>query len=150
MDPVLTEHFTLEELTISQEAARRGISNEPSAEQIGNLRGLCVYVLEPLRVALGRPVIVSSGYRSPAVNALVGGSATSEHMKGLAADITVPGMTPVEVCRKIVELKLPCRQIISELGRWTHVSLSKTPEVKPEVLTAKLVAGKVQYAKGLT
>lgn len=151
MDTVLklSDHFDLAELTISQEAARRGIANEPNAAQIGNLRGLCAYILEPLRVAVGKPVIVSSGFRSPAVNALVGGAPSSDHLRGLAADITIPGMTPLQVCQKITELKLPARQVIHEFSRWTHVSLSKDPDKAPELLTASLVGGKVTYSKGL-
>lgn len=145
----LSEHFTLDELTISQEAARCGEPNEPNAAQIGNLRGLCAYILEPLRIAVGKPVIVSSGFRSVAVNAIVKGSRFSDHMQGLAADITIPGMTPLQVCQKITELKLPARQIICEFGRWTHVSLSKDPANPPELLTASLVGGKVTYSKGL-
>lgn len=145
----LSPHFDLDEMTISQEAARRGLPNDPNAAQIGNLRGLCAYILEPLRIAVGRPVIVSSGFRSVAVNALVGGSKSSDHMAGLAADITVPGMTPLDVCQKITELKLPARQIIAEFGRWTHVSLSKAPDKPPELLTASRVGGKVAYSKGL-
>lgn len=150
MDSVLSlsEHFTLAEMTISQAAARRGLPNDPNAEQIENLRALCQHILEPLRAAVGRPVIVSSGFRSHVVNTMAGGSKKSDHRHGLAADITIPGMTPLDVCRKIVELKLPAKQIIHEFGRWTHVSLSRTLS-SPELLTAALDGGKVTYSKGL-
>lgn len=145
----LADHFDLSEMILSQEASRRGIANEPNNQQIGNLRGLCAYILEPLRLSVGRPIIVSSGFRSAAVNALVGGSKTSDHMAGLAADITIPGMDPIEVCWKIAELKLPAKQIIHEFRRWTHVSLSKSPAIPPELLTAMYVGGRAQYSKGL-
>lgn len=145
----LSEHFTLGELTISQEAARRGIDNTPTAEQIGNLRGVCVYILEPLRLAYNRPVVVSSGFRSSAVNKLIGGAKKSDHMAGMAADFTVPGVSTIDVCQRLMVLGLPCKQIINEFGQWVHVSLSKDPSKPAELLTASRVNGVVTYSKGL-
>src|SRR5690606_11146330 len=78
--------------------------------------------LDPLREAIGRPVNVSSGFRNEAVNRLVGGSKTSQHRFGEAADINVPGMSVTEVIAKIKELKLPFDQVIDEFGSWVHVS----------------------------
>ena len=91
----LSEHFELAEFLVSETAARRGISNEPTPEVIENLRRLCQSVLEPLRVKLARPVVITSGYRSLALNRAVGGSPTSHHMQGRAADLIVPGMSPL-------------------------------------------------------
>ena len=72
----LSEHFELVEFLVSETAARQGIANEPTPEVIDNLRRLCESVLEPLRVKIGRPVVITSGYRSPALNRAVGGSPT--------------------------------------------------------------------------
>lgn len=145
----LSEHFTLGELTISQEAARRGIDNTPNAEQVGNLRGLCVYVLEPLRLAYNRPVVISSGFRSSAVNKLICGAKKSDHLAGLAADFTVPGISVIDVCHRLMVLGLPCKQVINEFGQWIHVSLQKDPSKPAELLTAARVNGVVTYSKGL-
>jgi zinc D-Ala-D-Ala carboxypeptidase len=146
----LTRHFTLEELTLSQDAARYGIDNEPGTEEVAQLRRLCQMVLEPLRIALDRPIVVSSGYRCPEVNAMVGGAKRSHHVQGRAADITVPGITPLEVCQTIVALDLPFDQTIHEFGRWCHVSVALDPENSPQqTLTAMRQLGKTVYAAGL-
>ena len=79
----LTPHFTLNELTVN----KTGLSNVPTAGDIDNLLKLCLDVLEPIREAVGTPIIVTSGYRSPAVNRAVGGVGTSQLLKGEAADI---------------------------------------------------------------
>ena len=144
----LSPNFTLAEMVVSQEAVRRGISNAPLQEHILNLQKLCNTVLEPLRAKIGKPIIVNSGFRSPEVNVLVGGSATSDHCHGRAADIVVPGMTPLQVCRVIATINLPFKQVIHEFEAWTHVSIGPPP--KMEMLTAKRIDGKTVYTKGLT
>ena len=144
----LSEHFELAEFLVSETAARRGIANEPTPEIIDNLRRLCQLVLEPLRVKLARPVVITSGYRSLALNRAVGGSPTSHHMQGRAADIIVPGMTPLAVCQTANQLKLPCVQIIHEFGRWAHLSVPASNE-RTQLLTAKLAQGKTVYEPGL-
>jgi hypothetical protein len=144
----LSEHFELAEFLVSETAARRGIANEPKAEIIESLRRLCQLVLEPLRVSLKSPVVITSGYRSLALNRYVGGSPTSHHMQGRAADLIVPGMTPLAVCQAAHQLKLPCVQIIHEFGRWTHLSVAISNE-RTQLLTAKLVQGKTIYEAGL-
>lgn len=83
----LSRHFTLEEMTRSDYAASHNLKNEPSDEQKVNLAFLCLNTLEPLREAWGAPIVVTSGFRAPAVNKGVGGSPTSQHMQGMAADI---------------------------------------------------------------
>ena len=85
-----TPHFELKEFTESATARRHGIANEPPFEAVENLKALCVFTLEPLREELGSPLIITSGYRSKAVNDLITHhSSTSQHMKGQAADFYV-------------------------------------------------------------
>ena len=145
----LSNHFELNELLVSELAKRRGIANDPTPEVIENLRRLCQLVLEPLRVKLARPVVITSGYRSTALNTAVGGSPTSHHVQGRAADVIVPGLTPLFVCQTVQQMKLPCVQIIHEFGRWAHLSVGQ-PGTVPELLTASLVAGKTLYTRGLS
>lgn len=143
----MTPHFTLDELTFSQTAVRKSIENKPDKAQTENLRQLCLNVLEPLREALERPIIISSGYRSPRLNKAIGGSARSQHCKGEAADIVVPGMDAKDVALKIVELGLPVDQLILEGGRWVHVSYSSRN--RGEVLTAHFGPQGTQYFQGI-
>lgn len=144
----LSEHFELAEFLVSETAARRGIANEPTPEVIENLRRLCQLVLQPLRIKLARPVVITSGYRSPALNRAVGGSPASHHMQGRAADIIVPGMTPLTVCQTAQQMKLPCVQIIHEFGRWAHLAVAVSNE-RTQLLTAKRTQGKTVYEPGL-
>ena len=98
----LSRFFTLAELTHSDTATREGIANEPPAAQIDALRALCGAVLDPLREAVGRPVRITSGYRGPALNARIGGSATSQHSLCEAADLQVPGLDVLEVFKTVI------------------------------------------------
>ena len=86
----LTEHFKLSEFTNSSTATARGIDNTPNEQQIANLKRICEEILEPLRAFAGQPIIIGSGYRSPALNKAVGGVKNSQHMTGEAADIHLP------------------------------------------------------------
>ena len=87
----LSPHFRLEEFVRSETATKHGIVNEPPSEAVEALRKLCVGTLEPLREALGSPIIITSGYRCKALNELVvHHSRTSQHMKGQAADFYIP------------------------------------------------------------
>ena len=138
----LTEHFTLEEMIVSEYAARNGIKNTPSATAVQNLILLCQNVLEPLRQIVQKPVIITSGYRSKKVNEAIGGSSTSQHMKGQAADFIVIGLTLDEVFT-IVAGQLPFDQLIQEFGQWIHASY-KEP-LRKEKLLAKHVNGKTKY-----
>lgn len=146
----LSENFTLDELTVSQTAARAGFSNTPGQIEANNLKRLCEDVLQPLRDALNKSIHISSGYRCYALNSMVGGAKDSAHTHGCAADITVEGMTPYEVASAIIDLHLPFEQVIQEFGQWCHVSvpeLGKLP--KREVLTASKAFGKTIYNLGL-
>lgn len=142
----LTAHFTLEELTRSEIALRRGLSNGPSAEIVERLTKTAVG-LEQIRALLRVPLHISSGYRSPEVNAALGGSATSQHMKGEAADFIAPDFGgPREVCLAILASNIPFDQLIFE-GTWVHISFSETP--RHSVLTAHFEGGKARYTQGI-
>jgi hypothetical protein len=124
----LSPHFTLEEMTVSQTAARRGIDNTPSAAVIAKLRKTA-QGLEGVRVVLGgAPIIISSGYRSPAVNSAVGGARKSQHLTGEAVDFTAPRFgSVVEVFNAIKSSGIKYDQLIQEFGSWVHLSFSETP-----------------------
>ncbi len=121
----ITTHFTLSELTMSQTAVRLGLDNMPGVEALANLKFLAA-TLELVRYEFSAPVIVSSGYRSPAVNAAVGGSKTSAHMEGRAADFTIPAWgSPLDVCKKISASHLVFDQLIHEFGAWVHLGVAR-------------------------
>lgn len=146
-------HFSLEELTRSQSAVRGNINNEPNQIEKINLVKLA-WFLESLREKLRKHyqkrliIIVSSGFRCELLNLMIGGSKTSAHMKGLAADITCPGLTPLELSRFIYENMEEFDQVIHEFGRWVHIGLSNdTP--RHEDLTALKENGRTIYKNGL-
>lgn len=143
----LSKNFHLSELIVSQTAARHGLNNKPNVQAQKNLDRLCDTILQPLRDALGQPIIVTSGYRSPEVNRRVGGSATSAHCYGCAADIHVPGMTSDQLMKKIHSLKLPVDQVIEEFGQWVHVGIA-IPGNKPryQYLIARYQGGQAVYS----
>lgn len=118
----LSPHFSLEELTFSETAARNGWHNQPPTEFLENLKRLCETVLEPIRASLG-PVRVTSGYRCAELNAAVGSKPTSAHTQGRAADIKVASLRPLILARTIQELDLPLDQLIHEFGSWVHVAI---------------------------
>jgi hypothetical protein len=141
----LSEHFTLDEFTVSRVAEHDGLKNTPNAAQIEHLRSLCMHVLEPLRARLKRPIVVTSGFRSVTLNRRIGGSATSQHCKGEAADIIVPGMEVADVVGLIRAMRLPFDQVIDEFGRWVHIS--HTSGNRAEVLVATRRAGQTHYRR---
>ena len=124
----LSEHFTLEELTVTD---HRSLDNTPNAGEIENLKRLVVF-LELVKDRLGgRPIMVNSAFRSKAVNDAVGSSDKSQHRLGCAADIRVPGMTPDAVVRAVMASGLAYDQIIREFDAWTHISIPNTPTAAP-------------------
>jgi len=124
----LTEHFTLEELTITD---HREFFNEPNPDERANLVRLAEF-LEQVKVAIGgKPVMVNSAFRCKEVNDAVGSKDTSQHRVGCAADIRVPGMTPDQVVKAIMAAGLAYDQLIREFDRWTHVSITNDPKGKP-------------------
>lgn len=126
----LSPNFTLAEMTASQTAERRGIDNTPNASAIANLTRLAA-LLEQVRTAVGKPIIVTSGYRSPELNLAIGSTNRSQHPLGCAADIKVPGMTPREVIEACMKADIPYHQIIEEFGSWTHISVPNSPSEEP-------------------
>lgn len=124
----LSPHFSLAEMTVSQEAARRGIDNTPPPAVIDALKKTA-QGLEAVRVRLGcAPIIVSSGYRSGALNAAIGGAKYSQHMTGQAADFLCPGFgSPVEVAAALRDSGIEYDQLILEFGRWVHISFAPNP-----------------------
>ena len=150
----LTKNFTLAEMTKSETALRHGMANDPSETEIENLRLLCENVLQPVRDYYGMGVKVNSGFRHPLVNAKVGGSTTSDHCKGFAADIEIPGIPNAELAEWIAE-HLEFRQLILEFytpgvpdSGWVHVSYNPADN-KKQVLTAMKENGKTVYKPGL-
>lgn len=138
----LTEHFTLEELTFSQTATRKGIDNEPSDAVKRNLETLAKG-LEQVRAILLSSIHISSGYRSPALNKLIGGSAKSAHMDGYAADFTSPSFgNPEAIVRQLKRTGIKCDQCIME-GTWVHISFA--PEMRNQFLTATFNNGVATY-----
>lgn len=127
------KYFNYYELTASSTAKRKGIDNTPDATVRANLTALVANILDPLREAYGKPIVVSSGYRSPKLNRAVGGAAKSQHVTGQAADIHTLSDTPADnkkLFDLILKLKLPFDQLIFEYGSrqsgpdWVHVSYS--------------------------
>ena len=144
---MLTDNFSLGEFLVSQTAARHGIDMTPPQSVIDNLRHLCVTVLQPLRGELGDPIRISSGYRPPELNDIIGGSKTSAHRFGRAADFNVKGYTPYEVVDYIVRSDFVFDQVINEFGKWIHVGIAEIP--RGEVLTATREDGETRYLRGL-
>jgi len=152
MNLQLSEHFQLREFIVSQTALRRGIDNTPGDTVIRNLQALCHNVLEPVRLHFG-PTRISSGYRSPALNRAIGGSRTSQHELGQAADFEVPGVSNVELAQWIMR-ELNYDQLILEFytqgepnSGWVHCSWR--PNYRNEELTAVRRGGKTVYLRGL-
>ena len=126
----LSAHFTLERLTHSETALRRGIDNTPPTELLQNLSALALG-LEEVQRLLGHPIEISSGYRCPALNAAVGGSTASQHVQGLAADFVCPDFgPPLDVARAIGVSAIAFDQCILEFGNWVHLSFSAQPRIR--------------------
>lgn len=150
----LSANFSLHEMCKSETAMRMGFDNTPGEEETENLRLLCEKVLQPVREHYGKGVKVNSAYRSPESNAAVGGSKTSDHCKGMAADIEIPGVANAELAQFIMD-NLDYTQLILEFytpgipdSGWVHVSYDPN-NLKKQELTATKVAGKTQYLPGL-
>lgn len=126
----LSPNFTLEELTHSEIAERKGLDNTPNEEVKANLVRLARF-LEEVRRVLGRPILVNSAYRSIKVNEAVGSKPTSQHCIGCAADIKVPGMTPNDVVKEILKSNIEYDQVIREFDSWTHISIPNHFADKP-------------------
>lgn len=146
------KYFVMRELYRSATADKYGIDNTPNSQVKANLEALVDKVLDPLREAYGRPLIVTSGYRCAKLNKVVGGASTSQHVGGQAADIktTQSNAGNKVVFNLIRALKLPFDQLIWENGTddgpdWVHVSYSKTQQ-RGQVLRKKKGGGYVAMA----
>jgi len=127
----LAPNFTLEELTASETAERNGWDNSPNDTELANLTRLADF-LEQVKVVLGgKPIMISSGLRTKLVNDAVGSKDTSQHRTGCAADFKVPGMTPDQVVKAIIASGISYDQVISEFGRWVHISVPNSVDVSP-------------------
>ena len=149
----LSKNFTLQEYIKSQTALRQGIDNTPSDEHLASAKKLFEMVVQPVRDHFGVTVI-NSGYRGPALNAAVGGSATSQHCRGEAVDIECPGTPNYDVALWI-EQNLDYDQLILEFytpgipdSGWVHVSY-KSEGNRKQSLTAMKENGKTVYKPGL-
>lgn len=149
----LSQNFSLQEFTKSQTALRQGLDNTPSEEHLSNAKQLFSNVVQKVRDNFGVTVI-NSGYRGPALNEAVGGSAKSQHCKGEAVDIECPGIPNYTVAEYIKD-NLDFDQLILEFytpgipdSGWVHVSY-KTEGNRKSVLTAMKENGKTVYKPGL-
>jgi hypothetical protein len=150
----LSKNFSLHELTKSETALRKDLNNTPPQSAVTNLQLLVDRVLQPVRDRYNKGVKINSGYRSSEVNASVGGSRTSDHCQGMAADIEIPGVANAELAAWIVA-NLDFTQVILEFytpgvpdSGWVHVSYDPK-NLKKQVLTAYKKAGKTVYETGL-
>jgi hypothetical protein len=149
----LSTHLSLAEVTRSDSAKRKGISNQPTPEHIENFKKLAEKVFEPIRNHFKVPIHISSGYRSKALNEAIGGSLTSQHCSGEAIDIDMDGSTNgvsnADVFKYIKD-HLQFDQLIWEFGSssnpdWVHVSYESTGKQRKQILKAKKVGGKTVY-----
>jgi len=136
----LSGHFSLAELTKSQTATRKGIDNKPTLDHIENLTELCTQVLEPTRRNFGKPMVISSGYRSEELCEAIGSSKNSQHAKGEAADFEMFGLDNKELA-KYIKNNLVFDQLILEFynpddpsSGWVHCSYSKEENRKQSLL----------------
>lgn len=143
----LTEHFTLEEFTHSNIASRLRIDNRVPDELMANIQ-LTANKLELVRKVLGFPIMITSGYRCPLLNARVGGVSTSAHTKGLAVDFHCAYGTPKEICQRLIDTGVQFDKLIQEHNQWVHIGFSPNYN-RQIVLTAIKNSGKTVYVNGL-
>lgn len=143
----ISKDFTLAEMLKSGTAISRGYDEQlyPTIEVVKNLEKLVTTILQPLRDAVGAPIIINSAYRCYRLNKFVGGSDTSQHVTGQAADIEC-GIGNVELYNTILKLNLPFDQLINEFNfSWIHVSVADNP--RGQILKAIKENGKTKYIK---
>jgi zinc D-Ala-D-Ala carboxypeptidase len=137
----LSKHFSLEEMTRSMVASRKGIDNIPGAGEIKNLENLCYEVLEPVRAHFDKPITVSSGYRSEALCEAIGSKKTSQHAKGMAVDFEINGVPNIQVAYWLTN-NVDFDQCILEFYKpddgsagWIHASYNEKGANRKQVLT---------------
>jgi hypothetical protein len=149
----LSEHLSLAEVTRSETAKRNGVSNMPTEAHIANFKLLAEKVFEPIRMHFGKPIHISSGYRSAALNKAVGGSSSSQHCKGEAIDIDMDGSAHGITNKMVFDYikdNLQFDQLIFEFGTdvnpdWVHVSYSSTGKQRKQILRAVKKGGATSY-----
>lgn len=153
----LSKNFHRSEFTASATADEHGVSNEPTEEHLVALTALANCTLQPIRDHWGR-VVITSGYRSLQLNVLVGGSDTSQHSQGEAADFHVPGHSNFDVAQWIIENEIPFDQLILEhsldeqgevTAEWLHISYTRFGGNRFEVLSARVAPDGTEYRRGL-
>lgn len=148
----LSDNFSLVEFTKSQTAERKGIENTPNEIQKIAMETLCENILEKVRSAFGKPVMINSGYRSPALCEAIGSKSTSQHCKGEAADIEIYGVSNYDLAKYIEnnlnfdQLILECWDGIEPNSGWVHVSYVNDTSNRKDVLTYTRANG---YTKGI-
>ena len=149
----LSTHLDLSEVTRSDSAKRKGISNMPTQEHLENFKKLAENIFEPIRKHFGVPIMISSGYRSKELNTAIGGSLTSQHCTGEAIDIDMDGSSN-GVTNKMVfdyaKTNLNFDQLIWEFGTnenpdWVHISFESTGKQRKQILKAVKSGGKTAY-----
>lgn len=149
----LSEHLDLSEVTRSDMAKRKGISNEPTPEHLENFKKLAENIFEPIRKHFGQPIFISSGYRSKELNTAIGGALTSQHCSGEAIDIDMDGHSNTITNKAVfdyIKSNLNFDQLIWEFGTdsnpdWVHVSYESTGKQRKQVLKAVRVNGSTTY-----
>jgi hypothetical protein len=149
----LSEHLDLSEVTKSDMAKRKGISNEPTPEHLENFKKLAENIFEPIRKHFNQPIFISSGYRSKELNTAIGGSLTSQHCSGEAIDIDMDGRSNTVTNKAVFDYikgNLNFDQLIWEFGTdsnpdWVHVSYESTGRQRKQVLKAVRVNGNTTY-----
>ena len=149
----LSNNLSLAEMTKSSTAQRRGIDNMPTPEHMENMKVLAAKIFQPIREHFNRPILISSGYRSKALNDAIGGSQTSQHSIGEAIDIDMDGTTlsNTDVFNYIKD-NLEFDQLIWEFGNdekpdWVHVSYKANGKQRKSILVAKRINNKTTYQK---
>jgi hypothetical protein len=147
----LSTNLSLAEVTRSETAKRRGISNMPTPEHIENFKKLAANIFQPIREHFGKPILISSGYRSAELNKAIGGSLSSQHCSGEAIDIDMDGtdITNAQIFNYIKD-NLNFDQLINEHPKqgnpdWVHVSFAANRSQRKQILVAKKVNGKTTY-----
>ena len=153
----ITEHFSLKELTRSETARRLGLQNTPSSAEMANIQ-YTAEQLEKIRAYVGRGIVVTSCFRSERVNKAVGGSPTSAHRFGLAADCDAIGLTSLAFAKEIIKMRdegeITFDQLILEFpergdGAWVHVGFRRNRPMRNQIMTATKKGGKTVYLPGL-
>lgn len=147
----ISANFKLEEFLVSRTAKLHDIDMTPPPHVVTNIRRLVLTCLQPIRESLKAPIVITSGYRPVELNELIGGSTTSAHQYGRAADFYVVGYSTYEACQFIKSLPLEYDQLINEFQEWIHLGIAPvTAEGRVENLTARRKGGMTVYESGIS